>query len=302
MEKSKKSNLELDPFYVTGFSDGEACFHFAIGKNPKYKIGYYVNPGFSIVLHKKDEELLKKIQAFFDNVGVLKVKKDIVQFRVFSINDLNVIIEHFDKYPLITKKHADFILFKEGLELIKNKEHLTIEGFNKIISIRASMNKGLPEILKSAFPNIIGKPAPSVTLPEELNPNWVAGFTDAEGCFFVKVKKDHSSNIVLGYQITQHSRDTLLVKKLITFFNSGRLELSKSSINFVVTRLSDITGIIIPFYEKYSIIGSKVKDFEDWKKIAKLMTSKSHLTKEGFDEIIKIKSGMNASRSHIDSL
>ena len=35
MENTKKSNLELDPFYVTGFSDGEACFHFAIGKNPK---------------------------------------------------------------------------------------------------------------------------------------------------------------------------------------------------------------------------------------------------------------------------
>jgi len=75
-----------------------------------------------------------------------------------------------DKYPLITKKHGDFILFKEALKLIKNKEHLTIEGFNKIISIRASMNKGLPEVLKLAFPNIIGFTTPLVTLPEKLNP------------------------------------------------------------------------------------------------------------------------------------
>lgn len=297
MENTKKSNLELDPFYVTGFSDGEACFHFAIGKNPKYKIGYYVNPGFSIALHKKDEELLRKIQEFFGGVGVLRVKKDIVQFRIFSIKDLNVLIEHFDQYPLITKKYGDFILFKEGLELIKNKEHLTIEGFNKIISIRASMNKGLPENLKVAFPNIIGKTTPLATLPENLNPNWVAGFTDAEGGFFVKAPKDRSRNVVLGYQVTQHSRDALLIEKFITFFNCGRLEMSKSAINFIVTRLSDLTGIIIPFYEKYSIIGSKLKDFEDWKKIAKLMTSKSHLTKEGLEEINKIKSGMNASRN-----
>jgi len=37
------------------------------------------------------------------------------------------------------------------------------------------------------------------------------------------------------------------------------------------------------------------------KKIAKLMTSKSHLTKEGLEEIIKIRSGMNASRINKDS-
>jgi len=62
-----------------------------------------------------------------------------------------------------------------------------------------------------------------------------------------KIPKNQSRNIVLGYQVTQHNRDTLLIEKLITFFNCGRLELSKSAINFVVTRLSDITGIIIPF-------------------------------------------------------
>ena len=69
MENPKKSKLELNPNYVTGFSDGEGCFHLhldlTIGKNPKYKIGYYVNPGFSIALLIKDEELLKAIPEFF---------------------------------------------------------------------------------------------------------------------------------------------------------------------------------------------------------------------------------------------
>ena len=128
------------------------------------------------------------------------------------------------------------------------------------------MNKGLPVTLKSAFPNTIGKTTSLVALPEKLNPYWVAGFTEAEGCFFVKVPKNQSRNIILGYQITQHNRDTLLIEKFNTFFNCGRLEMSKSAINFVVTKLFDIIGIIIPFYDKYSIIGSKVRDFEYWKK------------------------------------
>lgn len=50
-EKSNENKFiksELNPYYVSGFLDGESCFHLAIGKNSKYKSGYYVNPGFSI--------------------------------------------------------------------------------------------------------------------------------------------------------------------------------------------------------------------------------------------------------------
>ena len=149
-----------------------------------------MNPGFSIALHKKDEKLLRKIQAFFGGIGVLKVKKYIIQFRVFSIKDLDIILKHFNLYPLITKKLADYLLFKEAVELIKNKEHLTLEGFNKIISIRASMNKGLTETLKTMFPDIIPVVRPIVDLQVIKNPLWLVGFVDGEGCFYIKIKKN----------------------------------------------------------------------------------------------------------------
>lgn len=69
----------------------------------------------------------------------------------------NVIIPHFDKFPLITKKKADFLLFKSALELINKKElkkSLTLEYISKLISIKASLNWGLPDVLKEAFPDI----------------------------------------------------------------------------------------------------------------------------------------------------
>jgi hypothetical protein len=59
---------------------------------------------------------------------------------VQSIKDIAVIVEHFDKYPLITQKQGDYLLFKMAVNLILNKEHLTIEGLRKIVAIRASMN------------------------------------------------------------------------------------------------------------------------------------------------------------------
>lgn len=296
---------ELNPFYVTGFSDGEACFHLAIGANPRYKIGYYVNPGFVISIHKKDEELLRKIQAFFGGIGVIKPSvstRNTIEFRVLSINDLNVIIEHFDQYPLITKKWADYLLFKQALELIKTKKHLTIEGFNEILAIRASINRGLPKLLKEKFPYVTGKTIPPVVIPDNLNPNWVAGFMEAEGCFWVKsfINSKNKLQLVLGCQITQHSIDSMLIKKFISFFNCGRLEatreLGPAAENFIVTKLLHINEIIIPFFEKYPILGVKSRDFDDWKRIAFLMTSKAHLTEEGAKEILKIKSSMNASR------
>jgi len=74
----------LNPYFVTGFSDAEACFHLSIGKNSKYKSGYYVNPGYSIGLHKKDLSLLEKIQSYFGGIGnISKQKENSVQFRVF---------------------------------------------------------------------------------------------------------------------------------------------------------------------------------------------------------------------------
>ena len=38
---------------------------------------------------------------------------DSKQYRVSSLSNLQVIIEHFDKYPLITQKQADYLLFNK---------------------------------------------------------------------------------------------------------------------------------------------------------------------------------------------
>ena len=89
-------------------------------------------------------------------------KNNSVQIAINSLSGLKVIIDHFDKYPLITKKRADYLLFKMGVDLIKNKEHLTIEGLRKIIAIRASMNKGLSDQLKERFSDIVPVPRPLV--------------------------------------------------------------------------------------------------------------------------------------------
>jgi LAGLIDADG endonuclease len=96
----------------------------------------------------------------FFNVGSIKIRiRKGKSYAIYSIQSLksltNIIIPHFKKYPLITQKKADFELFCKIIHLMNNKEHLTEQGFFKLLSIKASLNKGLSNKIKELFPNII---------------------------------------------------------------------------------------------------------------------------------------------------
>src|ERR1700728_2981957 len=76
-------------------------------------------------------------------------------FQITKLGDLVFIIEHFKIYPLKTQNMLIILKkTKKAFEIINNKKHLTIEGLHELISIRASLNKGLPDRLKKAFPSI----------------------------------------------------------------------------------------------------------------------------------------------------
>lgn len=87
-------------------------------------------------------------------MGIITARDNKVSLKIYY-KYLGVLMYHLDNYPLITKKRADFELFKRILELMNRQEHLTQEGLMKIVSIKASMNKGLSEDLQTAFPNVI---------------------------------------------------------------------------------------------------------------------------------------------------
>jgi hypothetical protein len=109
-------------------------------------------------MHEKDRALIQSIQDFFGGIGYLSKlnKTSTVEFRVSTLKDLvDVILPHFDNYPLITKKHSYYLLFKQIVLLMLNKEDNTLEGIQKTVNIRASPNSGLSNDLKEAFPKII---------------------------------------------------------------------------------------------------------------------------------------------------
>lgn len=296
------SNSKLDPWYLTGFTDGEGSFSISIREFPNFKAGWKVEPRFTIGLHKRDLPLLKLIQYTFGGIGTISSQgSGAYSWRVSSLNDLvKVIIPHFDKYPLMTQKRADFELFKRVVDLISRQEHFTLKGIQLIVNLKAAINNGISDKLKLAFPNtkIVTRPIfPLSSIPDG---NWLCGFVEGEGNFMVMVKKNlsHKSGVqvILRFKVSQHSRDADMIKSLVGFFGCGGYYSRADFGEYIVTGFSDITNVILPFFNKYPLLGCKALDLADFSIVANMMQNKDHLTEEGLETIRKIKEGMNKGR------
>jgi NADH:ubiquinone oxidoreductase subunit K len=294
---SSERKIVLSPSFISGFSDAEGSFVITILKNPRYKIGWNVQARFQIKLHEKDRALLLLIQNYFGGIGYIsKINdKSTVEFRVSDITSLNnIIIPHFEKYTLITNKYKDFIIFKQIVSLMLENKHTNLEGLKEILEYRASLNWGLSESLKESFPSVV--PVKRVEIKDNilsnLSSDWLAGFSAGESNFFRTIS---GTKVWLRFSIAQDSRDILLLKSLVEFFNCGYVSQyqNRKVCEFIVTKINDINTYIIPFFDKYKIEGSKYRDYVNFKEAAILIKNKEHLTEKGLNKIIELKKCMN---------
>ena len=86
------------------------------------------------------------------------------------------------------------------------------------------------------------------------------------------------------------------MRSLIELLKTGEIYRRGDAFYFTVSKFQDINDKIIPFFLKYSIHGVKALYFKDFCLVASMMKDKKHFTKEGLDNIKKIKAGMNRGR------
>lgn len=104
-------------------------------------------------------------------------------------------------------------------------------------------------------------------------------------------------NVQLEFQLTQHRRDEFLMISITEYLNCGNAKQSNNLFRYRVSKFTDISEKIIPFFKKYPIFGMKSKYFADFCIVVDLMSNKKHLSYEGIEQIRKIKSGTNAGRN-----
>ena len=137
----------------------------------------------------------------------------------------------------------------------------------------------------------------------KLNSDWVTGFIDAEGCFYVRIAKSKRHKIgwwvQVYFQIGLHVRDKDLLLQIKSFFNEigSVYKMNNKAVIYQVRNLNEITKVIIPHFENYPLITQKQSDFLLFKEIVKLMDKGEHLNKEGIVKIINLKASLNKGLS-----
>ena len=106
----------------------------SIVKSKTTKVGWTIQPSFTITLHIRDLELLNSVKNFF-SVGTILIYKNTAQYRIRNKEELRIIIKHFNEYPLLGDKLKDYKKWKVVYGMILSKEHITDEGRLKIRSL-----------------------------------------------------------------------------------------------------------------------------------------------------------------------
>lgn len=146
-----------------------------------------------------------------------------------------------------------------------------------------------------------------------LNNSWLSGFINAEGSFNIRV-----SLMILGalknrvaaqFRIEQSIIDS---KSQLTYFGlfsiiatSLLVNLTFSTHNksvkyFLINLSSEKSRIImINYLNKYPLFSSKFLNYESWHSCHNLMINKDHLTAEGINHALPLKSSMNSKKKRV---
>jgi len=140
--------MSLPPDYVAGFIDGEGCFTIVIAKHKTKKLGLDARLCFEIEVRDDDEEIIRKIHKTLGCGRIYRLNYERygwnphIELKVSSIKEINEkLIPYLKKAKLRAKKRHSFKLFCQAAEVFKKKEHLTMQGIEKLRKIRQGMNK-----------------------------------------------------------------------------------------------------------------------------------------------------------------
>jgi LAGLIDADG endonuclease len=142
--------------WLVGFVDGEGCFSCPIYRQRSMRLGWQVQPSFTVVQGESSRDVLEEMVRFF---GCGKVylnrrhdnhREDLCRYYVSQYGDLReVIVPFFEENPLRTAKRDNFAKFAEIMRLIELRRHLTVSGLVEIAEISQTMNHRKPsEVLR----------------------------------------------------------------------------------------------------------------------------------------------------------
>ena len=133
----------------------------------------------------------------------------------------------------------------------------------------------------------------------ELHGEWIAGFVDGEGCFFVGINRTRygiGKQVYPELTVVVHERDLQILYALKNFFGVGVVRRNHGRrFCYRVRGLKALSTVIVPFFERYRLKTKKRVDFLKFRRILRLMNVRSHLTHDGLKAITNLAHSMNTT-------
>ncbi len=206
---------DLSPWWVTGITDAKWEGNFSINFNANSN---KIHASFKITQKSHSKGILLSIKKFF-GCGVIckdNNNESADKFVVNKVEDLlNVILPHFDIYPLVSSKHLDYLDFRKAVGLFKNGSRFVSENKDLILYIKQGMNKSRSFEERWKFYKFTEIPT--------LEPEWIQAFIDGEGSFqfLTSDTVNRGKSYLQVYsrlEIAQNSHDIKLLAAIIKIF------------------------------------------------------------------------------------
>ncbi len=131
----------------------------------------------------------------------------------------------------------------------------------------------------------------------DLDPDWVVGFVDGEGCFCVSINPQ--SETIPGYQVVpefrvvQTGHNVQVLYALKRFFRCGTVRRTGEDRYELRIRKLPCLQEVVAFFERHPLKTRKNVDFRKFARVVRLMSEERHLDPEGLIQIVRIALSMD---------
>lgn len=278
--KKFKPNVLLSNYYSTNKN---------INKNKDEILGYYLaglieGDGYiylttknqviiGITFNSKDKPLAEKLLSYIGQGSIMIRKGKSIELRISAVTSLKRILALINGKFRTPKIH---------------QLHLLIDWLNKKHST-----------------NLDKLPLDNSPLH---NNTWLAGFIDADGCFYIR---NSLKQIICKFNLEQRmiypktgeSYEPIL-SQICLFLNVKLFIRARQGIkdSYYVIRVENQNSlkILISYLDNYSLLSSKYLDYLEWKQAFNEIINKTHFTDEGRIIISNAKNKMNDKRTYFN--
>jgi hypothetical protein len=212
----------------------------------------------------------------------------------FGLNQLHIIFSERDiSLAYLIKKHIGYgnvykIKNKKAVKYIcKNKNGL--ENILYLINGKLVSTFKYEQLIKHNYNKIFNCEILPPSNNLSLDNYWLAGFTQADGCFHISIAKSktHKTGFSVRLEFSIKQNDNIPLKLLYSQIKLGNLSQYSDGIWCYKSSGYKTAAVLIHYFDSFKLFGGKYVDYLKFRKVYIMITEGKHLEKKG---IIKIKS------------